>query len=72
MCELDEKDPAKYISWSTSGLEEAVYDHFWPKYRNVSDLDDIPCFIDSSDFMEDEEEARKYAAISEENYEKFG
>ena len=68
VCELNEKDPHKYLGWSTDGFQETAYDYLRPKFDSCSALDDVPCFIDTADFMESEEEAQKYAKECEENY----
>ena len=69
LCELDEKDPKKYLGWSTDGITGTLYDYLRPKYSSLSELDEIECLIDTADFMEDEEKAQEYAKECEDNYE---
>jgi len=68
ICALKETDPNNYLGWTTDGFQAAVYDVLRLKPENYSDLDDISCFIDTSDFMESEEKARQYATECEEEY----
>lgn len=69
VCELDERDMHKYLGWTTEDFRGAVYDFFYPKYKNLSELDDIPCIINTSDFISDEEKANRYVKECEEAYE---
>ncbi len=67
----DEMDPAEYLGWSAGDYQSIIYDFCRSKFKNYSDLDNIPCFIDTSEFFDDEEQAEKLAAECEKEYERL-
>ena len=64
-------DPAEYLGWSAGDYQSIIYDFCMSKFKNYSDLDDIPCFIDTSEFFADEEQAEKLVAECVAEYERL-
>lgn len=67
--DIDEKDPSKYNGWSGAGFMEALVYALYPKVRDFTEIENVSCFIDTSEFLEDEEKAQTLAKECEENYE---
>jgi hypothetical protein len=47
--DLEEKDPLKYLLWSTDDIQGTAYDYLYEKINNFDDLDSYKCVIDTSE-----------------------
>lgn len=68
VCDLEEKDPKKYLGWSTDSIQEALFNFFYPRYSSFAELDNVECFVDTAEFIENEEEAKELALSCEEYF----
>ena len=69
--DINEKDPHNYLGWSSDSFIGETGSYIYAqtkKTKKYEELIDIPCIIDTSEYLEDEEKAMKYAKECEKWY----
>ena len=68
ICEIQDKDPKEFLGWATCDGQRNIYDYLYPQFNDIKETDNIPCFIDTSEFIKDEKYAKKLAKQCEKEY----